>query len=650
MWSRLRELERQRWKLAQRLEQRPEAEGGRLSKGLERAERDHRELREELEGIAAARKDQGTQPWEVHNLPQNVRELRDSEDRRQQGRDRVEALKLRREELRAELTKLRGDGPVDRSGPGPAGDGESRVTTGRPVRDLEVRYDDRTAAGLRDLKGAQQNVEWMAGELAKEQRGLEQEIGRLESTILKEQERPEKEQKKAEAKEQKGQDKEQKRHEKEQKKAEKAQESQAKKDKTAGHLRSVGAVAGGILAGAAVAVGISAAIDSGSEGGAGDSGSEGGAGDSGSAGVVADPGSAGVVADPGSAGVVADPGSAGVVADPGSAGAVADPAYMGLGGAVPAGVEQGSALGSAPAPTSDPGIGDSSGGVSEENSHPESSSPSRASSGTDRTAPGAPLSGGQGLDPAGLLLPLMLSNLPDSGPADPGPADPGPDESSENDPGRPHDSAPGTQFTPVPPPAQQAVTAQSPRPSADESPVTDPRRQAGETAPQSAAPSSPAAARGDRRSVVYTHAGDGVTETVSASVADAYEKAYSNKSTTDAKAAYAGTDAEWTDEKALEPVDPNDLMSGDVITFDNGSAMVRVQKQEGDPAGGDVDVIIKGELTPIGAVMAEGAEGLGGFAGFVHPPGIELPAPEEPGPGASVPMTGDPPGDTTVPA
>jgi hypothetical protein len=149
---------------------------------------------------------------------------------------------------------------------------------------------------------------------------------------------------------------------------------------------------------------------------------------------------------------------------------------------------------------------------------------------------------------------------------------------------------------------------------------------------------------------VYTHAGDGVTETVSASVADAYEKAYSNKSTTDAKTAYAGTDAEWTEEKALEPVDPNDLMSGDVITFDNGSAMVRVQKKEGDPAGGDVDVIIKGELTPIGAVMAEGAEGLGGFAGFVHPPGIELPAPEEPGPGASVPMTGDPPGDTTVPA
>jgi hypothetical protein len=149
---------------------------------------------------------------------------------------------------------------------------------------------------------------------------------------------------------------------------------------------------------------------------------------------------------------------------------------------------------------------------------------------------------------------------------------------------------------------------------------------------------------------VYTHAGDGVTETVSASVADAYEKAYSNKSTTDAKAAYAGTDAEWTDEKALEPVDPNDLMSGDVITFDNGSAMVRVQKKEGDPEGGDVDVIIKGELTPIGAVIAEGAEGLGGFAGFVHPPGIELPAPEELGPGASVPMTGDLPGDTTAPA
>jgi hypothetical protein len=89
-------------------------------------------------------------------------------------------------------------------------------------------------------------------------------------------------------------------------------------------------------------------------------------------------------------------------------------------------------------------------------------------------------------------------------------------------------------------------------------------------------------------------------------------------------------------------------MSGDIITFDNGSALVRVQNKEGDPEGGTVDVIIKGELVPIASVMEDGAGELGGFAGFGHPPGIELPAQEERGAGSAGPTSDDQPGDTTL--
>ncbi|WP_189094230.1 hypothetical protein [Nocardia jinanensis] len=636
----------------------------------------------------------------------------------------MEALKLRREELRAELGKLRGDvTPEDRSGAARAGDQQSRVTAESRLQDLEIRYDDRTAAGLRDLKGAQQNVEWMVGELAKQQSGLERDIGRLEGELTKEQERlaerrsqqpqqvliaaqgmkipdrPErpgqksegqerqdkeqkqqdkeqkqqgkeqdkeqKQQDKEQDKEQKQQDKEQdkeqkqrdkeqskeqkqrdkeqskeqkqrdkeqskeqKQRDKEQKERDKGQESQEKKDKRAANLRSVGLAGVGIAAGAAAAVGFSAAIDAGSGDSAGDADSD-GAGDQVSGDSAGDVGSVGA-------------------GDVGSVGAAAGPGYVGGGAAVPTGVEPGSALGSDPVSASGIGFdGDSSSGLSEENARAQNNLPSPGSFGTDPAALGTPLSGGQGFDAASLLLPLMLSNL-----SDPGPADPGPDEGSENDSDRYHDSDPsrGAQPITLPPPAQQAVTTPwSRQASADETSVADPGRQAGETAPRSVLPSSPAGPPDDRRSVVYTHTGDGVTETVSASVAAAYERAYGNKSATDAKAAYTGTDAEWADEKILEPVDPNDLMSGDVITFDNGSAMMRVQNEEGHPDGGKVDVIIKGELTPIEAVMAEGAGELGRFAGFGHPPGIEPPASEGRDAGAAVPTTGDQSGDTTVP-
>ncbi|MFI9533083.1 hypothetical protein ACIG56_07550 [Nocardia fusca] len=264
----------------------------------------------------------------------------------------------------------------------------------------------------------------------------------------------------------------------------------------------------------------------------------------------------------------------------------------------------------------------------------------------DQLSAAVPQGGGQPFNPASLLMPLMMSNFQDPGLAD---TDPGAD--LENDRERYHDSGPQRGIpSAAPQPAQPAVTTAPVQQSPGEATAApDPGQQDDANAPRTAAPTGEKARDEDGR-VPYTHTGDGVTEQVWPSVADAYEAAYSNKDGTDGKAAYAGTDAEWLDEKALEPVDPSDLASGDLITFDDGSAVVRVQRKEGDPEGGIVEVIIKGELTPIAEVMADGAGELGRFAGFRRPPGIAPPGSTEGSAAVTEPRSpGDESGDATVP-
>ncbi|MFQ6229632.1 hypothetical protein [Nocardia sp. NPDC002869] len=264
----------------------------------------------------------------------------------------------------------------------------------------------------------------------------------------------------------------------------------------------------------------------------------------------------------------------------------------------------------------------------------------------DQLSAAVPQGGGLPFDPSSLLMPLMMSNL-----QDPGLADSGPDTDLEHDRERYHDDGPQRGGpSAAPQPAQPTVTTPPVQQSPGETTAApDPGQQDAANAPRTVRPTGETARDEDGR-IPYTHTGDNVTEQVWPSVADAYEAAYSNKGGTDGKAAYAGTDAEWLDEKALEPVDPSDLASGDLITFDDGSAVVRVQPEEGDPEGGIVDVIIKGELTPVAEVMADGAGELGRFAGFRRPPGIEPPAPAEKSAGLADPGSpSDESGDATMP-
>lgn len=163
------------------------------------------------------------------------------------------------------------------------------------------------------------------------------------------------------------------------------------------------------------------------------------------------------------------------------------------------------------------------------------------------------------------------------------------------------------------------------------------------------------------------------TQRVPLAVAQALDKAFANKSGTDAQAAYQGTAGAWTDSKDIGPaVDPFQLATGDIGTWiirqpkkesqqaepvpaQAGSegqiqpvAMVTVggdtgeKKNEpdtgssGDPEyrtailvvfgegeSGTVEAVVNGELRQFEAEMSDTGGDFGEFAGFKHPKGVE---------------------------
>lgn len=165
---------------------------------------------------------------------------------------------------------------------------------------------------------------------------------------------------------------------------------------------------------------------------------------------------------------------------------------------------------------------------------------------------------------------------------------------------------------------------------------------------------------------------DGRSQRVSPVVAQALDKAFANKSGTDAQAAYDGTVAAWTDPKEIGlAVDPFQLMTGDVATWtvaaakdeskvpagaqavvsslggDPGSTEEdesgepkqserKTEEPKGDPEfrtailvafgegeSGTLEAIVAGELQQYAAEMSDAAGAFGDFAGFKHPKGVE---------------------------
>lgn len=181
---------------------------------------------------------------------------------------------------------------------------------------------------------------------------------------------------------------------------------------------------------------------------------------------------------------------------------------------------------------------------------------------------------------------------------------------------------------PVVPPATTTPWSAQSTPAAATPAAATPSGQTHGTPPTGASTSPPAGGPPPRTpnadgSVLYTFP-DGRTQKVSPIVAQALDKAFGNIQGTDAQAAYADTKAKWKDKKEIgERVDPYQLMTGDVATWDDRTAILVVF---GSGEDGTLEAVVNGELKQFTPEMSDSAGEFGQFTGFMHPPGIELAA------------------------
>lgn len=179
-------------------------------------------------------------------------------------------------------------------------------------------------------------------------------------------------------------------------------------------------------------------------------------------------------------------------------------------------------------------------------------------------------------------------------------------------------AAPG----PVPAPAVNGV------PAAQQPAQPQAAAPSGETRPAVARPDSgrppgnplPAHTPDAKGTVVYT-VPDGRTVEVSAVVARGLDAAFGNASATDARAAYTGTPAEWTDPKQIgRRIDPSETVTGDVGAWEERTAvLVRFDGQD------VLEAVVDGALVKVTELsqMRDQAGEFGGFVGIFHPPGID---------------------------
>ncbi|MGW1742665.1 hypothetical protein ACWCPQ_28100 [Nocardia sp. NPDC001965] len=135
----------------------------------------------------------------------------------------------------------------------------------------------------------------------------------------------------------------------------------------------------------------------------------------------------------------------------------------------------------------------------------------------------------------------------------------------------------------------------------------------------------PATAPEKKGNVTYTFP-DSRTQEVSAVVARALDAAFGNAAGTDARAAYTGTPAEWSDPKRIgRRIDPSETMTGDVGAWEDRFALL-VQFDGQDL----LEAVVDGALMQLADLsqMRDGAGEFGGFVGLFHPPGIEKVADE----------------------
>ncbi|MCX4092173.1 hypothetical protein [Nocardia sp. alder85J] len=266
--------------------------------------------------------------------------------------------------------------------------------------------------------------------------------------------------------------------------------------------------------------------------------------------------------------------------------------------------------------------------------------------GTDTGSNATPASAGTSAGDPGIgsmmdsLLPMLMSGLLNRQQADPTQnTDP-----YANDPYR-------DRYGQYPQNAQQQPTQQQTQPgqssSSQAAPAQGPTSGATSDQPTNNVPAG--RTPGPDGTVTYTFP-DGQTQKVSVTVAKALDAAFGNQKDTDAQTAYAGTSAKWTDKKQIGArVDPYQLMTGDIATWENATAIVRVM---GSGTDGTLDVIVDGQLKPFAPDMSGATGEFGEFTGFQHPNGIEVSnATDTSGTGnGTTGVAGDPSGGTAAAA
>jgi hypothetical protein len=201
----------------------------------------------------------------------------------------------------------------------------------------------------------------------------------------------------------------------------------------------------------------------------------------------------------------------------------------------------------------------------------------------------------------------------------------------------------------APPPVAPPTTAQ---PAVAQPSTTAPATQHTGTPTATTSSTQPTVAPGRTPgadgSVEYTFP-DGRTQKVSAMVAQALDAAFGNRAATDAQKAYEKTSAKWSDKKQIgTPVDPFQLMTGDVAVWEKRTAILVVFPSE--DGAGTLEAVIDGELKPCNPPeMTDKAGEFGSFTGFVHPKGIEMTAPADGGAPPTTPGSADQSAAATMP-
>lgn len=145
---------------------------------------------------------------------------------------------------------------------------------------------------------------------------------------------------------------------------------------------------------------------------------------------------------------------------------------------------------------------------------------------------------------------------------------------------------------------------------------------------------------------------DGTTQKVSSTVAEALNKEVNNPNGSDARAAYSGTPGEATAANSWVAVDTANIQTGDVVQWENRSA-VAVVSEDG------LSYISNGQLVPLDTnnPADDGHGSYGAFQGFFHPSGADTTdagsqATQPPEPSVPTPPTPEPtaPPAVTAPA